>query len=526
MADINGGDKIVLEKSPKNEGRDPMRSDAFDKFTEKMMKLRTDAFFAMEEKMDEMMQEVGNLLGKTSVPHFEKDELLYDKIKYQNRTKPSEDGNLPDKQFLPRESVLTYLFEIRHFRTIYNIFIVILMILFLHTAIYDVFVTGELNLGLSLIQWNFGGLSHVAMIWLGMMITTLTVYPCFSYWCYQRISLTPKSILLRAWDWGWLCALMACQALLGIVPVVLLLSYKFPPASSFMLLMEQVRLMMKIHAFVRSNIPRALQYKPHTDVDSAPCPEFEKFLYFLFAPTLVYQDSYPRTKKIHWKFVAWHFLEVVGVIFYSSYLFERFLIPMFRDYGVKHFSLEKLVISIFGSMMPATLAFLCTFYGLLHSWMNAFAELMRFADRMFYKDWWNANSYASYYRMWNVVIHDWLYTYIYKDCFLLFGGRMLSTIVVFLVSALVHEYILMFAFKFCYPVLFFAFGVFSASLVFLTKDSSKGGNLFMWLTLCTGTGLLTSLYSMEWYARINCPRTIESSWDFFIPQSWFCNASN
>ena len=31
------------------------------------------------------------------------------------------------------------------------------------------------------------------------------------------------------------------------------------------------------------------------------------------------------------------------------------------------------------------------------------------------QDWWNSTSYADYYRTWNVVVHDWLYAYIYKD---------------------------------------------------------------------------------------------------------------
>ena len=41
--------------------------------------------------------------------------------------------------------------------------------------------------------------------------------------------------------------------------------------------------------------------------------------------------------------------------------------------------------------------------------------MLRFADRQFYKDWWNCRSFAMYYRTWNVVVHDWLYRYIYQD---------------------------------------------------------------------------------------------------------------
>lgn len=31
------------------------------------------------------------------------------------------------------------------------------------------------------------------------------------------------------------------------------------------------------------------------------------------------------------------------------------------------------------------------------------------------QDWWNSTSFANYYRTWNVVVHDWLYYYVYCD---------------------------------------------------------------------------------------------------------------
>jgi sterol O-acyltransferase len=60
------------------------------------------------------------------------------------------------------------------------------------------------------------------------------------------------------------------------------------------------------------------------------------------------------------------------------------------------------------------------------------------------------------------VVHDWLYTYIYKDLneILLPGKRLGPTLVVFIVSAVFHEYILAFTFGFFYPVLFLAFAGF------------------------------------------------------------------
>ncbi len=66
---------------------------------------------------------------------------------------------------------------------------------------------------------------------------------------------------------------------------------------------------MKTHAFVRSNVPQAIHYgrvvrstntnRLHVVVDDdAFCPDFSKFLYFLFAPTLIYRNSYPRCVHI------------------------------------------------------------------------------------------------------------------------------------------------------------------------------------------------------------------------------------
>lgn len=36
-------------------------------------------------------------------------------------------------------------------------------------------------------------------------------------------------------------------------------------------------------------------------------------------------------------------------------------------------------------------------------------------DLFIFQDWWNSTSFANYYRTWNVVVHDWLYYYGYRD---------------------------------------------------------------------------------------------------------------
>lgn len=149
---------------------------------------------------------------------------------------------------------------------------------------------------------------------------------------------------------------------------------------------------------------------------------------------------------------------------------ERYLIPSVKNFGKETMTPEQFIVIFFGNNVPSLLVFLCGFYCLLHSWMNAFAEMLRFADRMFYQDWWNSSSFAEYFKTWNIVVHDWLYAFIYKDATeKLTKKKSISTWFVFIISALFHEYILAFSFKFCYPALFVAFGLLSSKYNQLNK---------------------------------------------------------
>ncbi len=40
------------------------------------------------------------------------------------------------------------------------------------------------------------------------------------------------------------------------------------------------------------------------------------------------------------------------------------------------------------------------FYLLFHSFLNALGEVLRFADREFYHDWWNANNILDFWKTW------------------------------------------------------------------------------------------------------------------------------
>ena len=130
---------------------------------------------------------------------------------------------------------------------------------------------------------------------------------------------------------------------------------------------------MKSHAFVRENTPKAIRYgqykfiTPITDdetrhklaVPARPCPEFSKYLYFMFVPTMIYRDDYPRNSAIRWKYVFTQLAQFAASSLFSYYLFDRFCLPIFSHFKSEHFTLKTFVLSILNCTLPGALVLFC-----------------------------------------------------------------------------------------------------------------------------------------------------------------------
>uniref|UniRef100_A0A8C8C576 O-acyltransferase n=1 Tax=Oncorhynchus tshawytscha TaxID=74940 RepID=A0A8C8C576_ONCTS len=407
-----------------------------------------------------------------------------------------------------RRSILDDLFEINHIRTIYHMFISVLFLFIISTLAVDYIDQGRLVLEFDLLSYAFGKLHIVGLAWLLMFSYTLAVpYYALALWgtLYHR---SPVQGVLSVGAGLVLSALQA--ALLGVLPIYVVFHYQLPPASRFIIILEQIRFLMKSYSFIRENVPVILKHKTK-EGEGPRFPTFSSYLYFLFAPTLIYRESYPRNPHIRWNYVGVMFAKILGCLFYGYFILVRLCIPVFMNDSNKPFSTRTLVLALFHATLPGMLLLLLAFFAFLHCWLNAFAEMLRFADRMFYKDWWNSTSFANYYRTWNVVVHDWLYYYGYRD-FLWLSRRKFRTaamLSVFVVSALVHEYVFTLGFGFFYPVMFCLFAFFGVAFNFTLNDNRKSPvwNIMMWTCLFIGQGVMVCLYCQEWYAQIHCPRT-------------------
>ncbi|CDW59063.1 hypothetical protein TTRE_0000739301 [Trichuris trichiura] len=245
------------------------------------------------------------------------------------------------------------------------------------------------------------------------------------------------------------------------LPIHFILRFDLPIGSSALIVCEQVA---KVWG-------HALKMKVKNG-----CPAFKNFIYFLFAPTLIYRNIYPRYSRI---LVAKHFMEILACVFYSHHLFQNFS----RD----HVSWSSFLLSAFGCVLPASMCYLLTFYAVLHSWMNAFAEMLRFGDRIILPLW------SGKMELHRLRLFDK-----FNDGIC---GKNIAKMAVFFLSAVVHEYILTISLRFFYPILFVEF--FLGAGIMLLMRSTKGSkwNFCLWLMIMLGNGILYCAYCREWYAR-------------------------
>ncbi|VDM60301.1 unnamed protein product [Angiostrongylus costaricensis] len=404
--------------------------------------------------------------------------------------------------------------ESQEIRVIYNLFAAIFVLFFLRALIDDIFTHGMPFHHFWLVAWNFEQFPATMFVWLSMFLSTFVPYTAFRIWAY----IPTKTNNFR------MVPILLFYALYLVAffyfPLRFLFSRQLNCACSFIITCETTRIAMKLHSFLRENLPRAIAKRNMT----LQWPTIEQYVYFMFCPSFIYRDEYPRSHSRCLKKASVHFFHCFILIEFVNLQFTQYVFPWLASLDYPYLSLTEIVTALFAGILPGMLCLICLFYGLLHSWLNGFAELMRFGDRQFYLNWWNVNNMAEYYRNWNLVVHDWLYAYVYRD---LIGGRcglQIAQTIVFFLSAAFHEYWFGVAFRVFYPVMFmlyFVFGSIFFSVSKLIKNKSIW-NTALWFNLLIGTGMFIAFYGQEWYARQRCAPHSNQIADFLLPRHWTC----
>ncbi|KAM8799444.1 diacylglycerol O-acyltransferase 1-like [Eudromia elegans] len=238
--------------------------------------------------------------------------------------------------------------------------------------------------------------------------------------------------------------------------------------------------------------------------------------YFLLAPTLCYQLNFPRLKHCRHGYIIKRLLEMVFLFHLMLGLIQQWIVPNIHKSMKPIREIESTLLTeyILKLAVPNHFIWMIFFYWYFHSCLNCLAELLRFGDRQFYLDWWNADSVLQFWSRWNIPAHRWLDRHVYKP--LLHHGydKWQARLAVFLLSACFFEYLI------AIPLKMFRFWLFAVMLSQIPLScllkwlfGGSYGNILMWISLVLGPPLMVLLYFHDYYIL---HYRKDSSWKLFF----------
>ncbi|KAM1155714.1 hypothetical protein ACFX13_027158 [Malus domestica] len=277
-----------------------------------------------------------------------------------------------------------------------------------------------------------------------------------------------------------------------LYPVLVILRCDSAVLSGVTLMLFACIVWLKLVSFVHTNYDMRALHKAVEKGDATPSSlntdyphnnNLKSLAYFMVAPTLCYQTSYPRTASVR---KGWVFRQLVKLIIFTGvmgFIVEQYINPIVKNSqhplkGDWLYAIER----VLKLSVPNLYVWLCMFYCFFHLWLNILAELLCFGDREFYKDWWNAQTVEE-------PVHKWMVRHIYFPCIRHGVPKGVAIVISFLVSAVFHELCIAVP---CHIFKLWAFiGIMlQVPLVLITNflqdkfRNSMVGNMIFWFIFC------------------------------------------
>lgn len=224
--------------------------------------------------------------------------------------------------------------------------------------------------------------------------------------------------------------------------------------------------------------------------------------YFVFAPTLCYELNFPRSPKIRMSFLLRRLVEMLFFTQLLVALTQQWMIPIIQSSmkPLEDMDLSRMIERLLRLAVPNHLLWLMFFYWFFHSSLNFTAELLRFGDRQFYKDWWNAETVTYFWQNWNIPVHKWCLRHFYKPLLRRGFSKIISQSAVFFLSAFFHEYLV------SVPLRMFRLWAFMGMMAQLPLAWFVGnflhgeyGNAAVWISLIIGQPFAVLMYVHDYY---------------------------
>lgn len=227
---------------------------------------------------------------------------------------------------------------------------------------------------------------------------------------------------------------------------------------------------------------------------------FGDLYYYILAPTLCYELNFPRTQRIRKRFLMKRILEVIVGCQVVMSLFQQWMVPSVKNSLIPFSNMDVAKASerVLKLAIPNHLVWLCFFYLSFHSFLNLMGEMLHFADRNFYSDWWNANNIDTFWRSWNMPVHRWAVRHLYIPVVAMGYSKTTASVIVFFISAFFHEYLVSVPLK-TFKIWAFMGMMGQIPLSVLSKMAerycgARWGNIVVWASLIIGQPLCIMMY--------------------------------
>ena len=276
------------------------------------------------------------------------------------------------------------------------------------------------------------------------------------------------------------------------------------------------------YAFTNRDLRHAYLHPSRGEREALPalyalCPYPENItmgnlIYFWWAPTLVYQPAYPRSPgPIRWMFVAKRLAEVFGLSVFIWFCSAQYAAPVLQNSLTKIASLDFFAIleRLLKLSTISLVIWLAGFFAVFQSFLNAVAEITRFGDRGFYDDWWNSESLGVYWRTWNKPVYNFFRRHVYSPLLGRGWSPKAASLMVFVISALLHELAVGIPTHNIIGVAFFGM-LMQLPLIFVTTPLEKMhtatgrllGNCTFWISFTVlGQPFAALMYFYAWQAK-------------------------
>lgn len=122
--------------------------------------------------------------------------------------------------------------------------------------------------------------------------------------------------------------------------------------------------------------------------------------------------------------------------------------------------------------------------------------------KFLFQAWWVSKTYDEYYRTWNIIVYDWLYTYVYKDFYdNVLHNKLLAKFLVILISAVVHEMIATYTLRTFFPVMSVLFLGPGLLLSSVRAPNDVTSHVLFLVSYIIGNDIEMSLYSLIFFTK-------------------------